>query len=63
MRSIEDIEKAFRDMGLTEATWGIPNVPPTDTQAAPTAQVFVRTDTTTAPLEKETHAHLAQPSE
>jgi hypothetical protein len=63
MRSIEDIDKAFRDMGLNEATWGIPTLTSVGTEATTSTQVFIRIDTATTPLEKETDAHLAQPSQ
>jgi hypothetical protein len=53
-RTIEQIEKAFREIGLDETTWGkqVPSV--TESPAEPASsreQVFIRIETTTTPLE------------
>ena len=60
-RTFEEIQEAFREIGLTEATWGRPQVPETAVAAEPrpTGQVFIRIETTTTPLEAETNADLA----
>ena len=59
-RTIEEIETAFREMGLTEETWGR-SEPETEVDEAATAapQVFIRIETTTTPLEEKTSADLA----
>jgi hypothetical protein len=61
IRTIEEIEEAFREMGLTEATWGRPQVPETEATAEPgtTEQIFIRIETTTTPLEVKTNADVA----
>ena len=58
-RTIEEIEEAFREMGLTETTWG--RVPETEGTAdlGTTEQIFIRIETTTTPLEAKTNADLA----
>ena len=60
-RTTDEIERAFRDMGLTEATWGRADVP--DAEAAPeppsSEQVFIRIETTTTPLETKPNADVA----
>jgi hypothetical protein len=60
-RTIEEIEEAFRDMGLTETTWGRSQPPRTEVIAElrPTEQIFIRIETTTTPLEAKTNADLA----
>lgn len=60
-RTIEEIERAFRDMGLTEDTWGRTEPPAMKVEAEPSTapQVFIRIETTTTPLEEKTHADLA----
>jgi hypothetical protein len=59
-RTNEQIEKAFRDMGLNETTWGSQDVsvaaPPGEIPRA--EQVFIRAEATTTPLESK-DAHLA----
>ena len=61
VRSIEEIERAFREMGLTEATWGRAQTPPTEVvpDLSPEPQVFIRIETTTTPLERKTDADVA----
>ena len=60
-RTIEEIEGAFREIGLSEATWGRPALPEEDVAAelGPTAQIFLRIETTTTPLEAKTDADVA----
>lgn len=60
-RTIEEIEQVFREMGLTEATWGGSQVTETEIAAEPvsTDQIFIRIETTTTPLEIKTNADLA----
>lgn len=60
-RTIEEIERAFREIGLTEETWGRTEHPSTKVEVAPSTapQVFIRIETTTTPLEEQTHADLA----
>jgi len=62
-RTIDEIEKAFRDMGLSEATWGREALPAlaVDTEQGPTEQVFIRIEGTTTPLKAKRNAHMAQP--
>ena len=59
-RTIEEIERAFREIGLTEETWGRTE-PSATTEEEPstTSQVFIRIETTTTPLKEKTHADLA----
>jgi len=60
-RTLREIEQAFREMGLTEQTWGrepIPE-PEMEPELSSTAQVFIRIETTTTPLEEKTDADLA----
>ena len=61
MRTIEEIEEAFREIGLTEKTWGQGAAPETDVEVetSPTEQVFIRLETTTTPLEVKANADLA----
>jgi hypothetical protein len=60
-RTVEEIEKAFREMGLTKKTWGQAGPPETDLAAEqpPSPQIFIRIETTTKPLEENTNADLA----
>jgi len=60
-RTIEEIEEAFREIGLSEATWGRPQLPEPEVEAEPRSseQVFIRIETTTTPLETKTDADLA----
>ncbi len=60
-RTIEEIETAFREMGLTEETWDRSEPPETEVDEAATAAplVFIRIETTTTPLEEKTSADLA----
>lgn len=61
-RTIEQIEEAFREMGLTETTWGQRQALETQIAAElerPTEQIFIRIETTTTPLEIKTDADLA----
>lgn len=60
-RTIEEIEKVFREIGLSETTWGRPQVPEPEVEAEPTQgeQIFIRIETTTTPLERKTDANLA----
>jgi hypothetical protein len=54
-RTIEQIEEAFRDMGLDETSWGTTRVPsvaePSTEPAGRLEQVFIRIETTTTPQE------------
>ncbi len=60
-RTIEEIEQAFREMGLTEATWGRAQTPEAEdlAESLPAGQIFIRIETTTTPLERKTDADLA----
>jgi hypothetical protein len=58
-RTIEEIERVFREIGLTEATWGKQTVPEAETQPSSAPQIFVRIETTTTPLGRKTDADLA----
>lgn len=60
-RSIEEIEAAFREIGISEASWGrTPSLGAADTaQEKPEPQLFIRIETTTTPLEKKPDADLA----
>ena len=60
-RTAEEIERAFREMGLTEKTWGQIRTPEADLTAdqSHAEQIFIRIETTTTPLEEKTHADLA----
>jgi len=60
-RTVEEIEKAFREMGLSEKTWGQTRAPEVDLTAdqSHTEQIFIRIETTTTPLEEKTNADLA----
>lgn len=61
IRTLEEIQEAFCEMGLTEEKWGQPGVPETDLSAehAPDPQIFIRIEATTTPLEEKTNADLA----
>lgn len=52
VRSIEEIERAFREMGLTETTWGRVQTPEIEVvpDISPAEQVFIRIETTSTPL-------------
>jgi len=60
-RTIEEIEEAFREIGLSETTWGRPEVaePKVEAEPTPSEQIFIRIETTTTPLERKTDADLA----
>jgi len=60
-RTIEEIEQAFREMGLTESTWGRMHAPGVEIadESAPNEQVFIRIETTTTPVETKSDADLA----
>jgi len=60
-RTVEEIEGAFREIGLTEMTWGQLRLPETDIAAerSHAAQIFIRIETTTTPLKDKTNADLA----
>ncbi len=59
-RTIEEIEAAFREIGLTEETWGRSHSPTMEVGEGPTApQVFIRIETVTTPLDEKTSADLA----
>jgi hypothetical protein len=58
-RTIEEIERVFREIGLTEATWGKQTVPKAERQPSSAPQIFVRIETTTTPLGRKTDADLA----
>jgi hypothetical protein len=60
-RTIEEIEKAFCEMGMTRETWGRIEAPEMGFSADPprSPQIFIRIETTTIPLEETTDAHLA----
>lgn len=55
VRTITEIEEAFREMGLTETTWGQKrrSSPEAIPAAAGNEQIFVRLETTTTPLEQQ----------
>jgi hypothetical protein len=57
--TIEEIEKSFREMGLTEATWGRKTAPEAEAQSSSAPQIFIRIETTTTPIERKTNADLA----
>lgn len=61
MRTVEEIELIFREIGLSESTWGRMNEPGvmSGDDPVPTEVVFIRFETTTTPLEKKADAHLA----
>ncbi len=60
VRTDEEIEKVFREIGLTEKTWGQLQVPPTDDEKCEShSQVFIRIESTTKPLQDKTDADLA----
>lgn len=60
-RTAKEIETAFREMGLTEESWGGRKVWGIETQVdgAPEQLVFIRITTTTTPLEDDENANLA----
>ena len=60
-RTIEEIEIAFREMGLTRKTWGQAQLPEIEVTPEPRSneQIFIRIETTTTPLEAMTDADLA----
>jgi hypothetical protein len=61
-RTIDEIEQAFREMGLTETTWGgKQQLLPTETtpELESNKQIFIRIETTTTPLETQPSANLA----
>ena len=62
-RTMEEIENTFREIGLTEKTWGQAGVRETDLTSGQSsaAQIFIRIETTTTPLEEKSNANLAQP--
>jgi hypothetical protein len=62
VRTYEDIERAFLEMGLSEATWGAPSAPQEE-RHAPSLTLFIRNEATTTPVERKENAHLAQPPE
>ncbi len=60
-RPIEEIEKAFREMGISEAAWAPTPVrdPQEAAQLNPEPQLFIRIETITTPLERNPDADLA----
>ena len=60
-RTVAQIEKVFREFGLTEKTLGQARVPETElsTEESPAPQIFIRIETTTTPLEEKNNADLA----
>jgi hypothetical protein len=60
-RSVEEIEAAFREMGLDERTWGQapPSSLPQSPSGTPVPYVFIRIETTTTPLGEKSDADLA----
>ena len=60
-RTIDQIEKAFREIGLTEATWGRKEEPPVEvpTEVVQNQQTFIRMENTTTPLEAKPDADVA----
>ena len=60
-RTIEEIEQAFREMGLTELTWGRPPEPSIEPVAerVPAMQTFIRIETSTTPLKEKSDADVA----
>jgi hypothetical protein len=60
-RTIEEIEEAFREMGLNESSWGQQKSPAdVPTESGPTGELlFIRIETTTTPLETKESADLA----
>ena len=59
VRSIEEIERAFREMGIAVTDSGGMTLPPKQPLIEPTPQVFFRIETNTDPLEGEPDADLA----
>jgi hypothetical protein len=60
-RTIEQLEKVFREIGLNETTWGkqVPPLPEASAEPASSReQMFIRIETTTTPLEQK-DANLA----
>ncbi len=60
-RTIKEIEEAFREIGLTQATWGRPQE--TQVESEPFRQIFIRIETTTTPLETKKDVDMAWPTE
>ncbi len=58
-RSIEEIEKAFREMGIAEGSWGKSPTDETEPGRSLERQIFIRIETTTTPLRKKSDADLA----
>ena len=60
-RTIEEIEKAFREMGLSEPTWGQQQVQEVldPCESGRREVVFIRVETGTTPLEAKADANLA----
>lgn len=58
-RTIEEIEKVFRDLGLTEETWGRRSTPEAEEDPSTAPQIFIRIETTTTPVERKSNADLA----
>jgi len=60
-RTIEEIEKAFREMGIAAGSWGRTAVPQAEEQqsAQTEPQIFIRIEATTTPLEGKADADLA----
>lgn len=58
-RTIAEIEKVFREMGLTEETWGRRTAPEAEEEPSSAPQTFIRIETTTTPIERKPNADLA----
>lgn len=61
-RTIEEIEEAFREMGLSESTWGkilVTEPVPVEDEHNSEGQIFIRIENTTKPMENPSNAHLA----
>jgi hypothetical protein len=60
-RTIEEIEKAFREMGISEKAWGTLSItqPEELGQVQLGPQLFIRIEATTTPLEDKSGADLA----
>jgi hypothetical protein len=60
MRTVREIEEAFREMGLTESSWGrLACYVEVENDRNLMAQVFIRIETTTTSLENKNDANLA----
>ena len=61
-RTLEEIENIFREIGLTEKTWGQGRPPDFNMASGQSSdpQIFVRIETTTTPLKEKPDANLAQ---